>query len=90
VLPWTQAPTQECTERDPSSRYICSRGLSYLTSMGGKALGPVEAQCPSIGRLWRGGVGVGGCLEDHPHRGKREVERADGMGVCGRVTRKGG
>ena len=31
------------------SSCICSRGWPYLTSVGGEALGSVEAQCPSIG-----------------------------------------
>jgi hypothetical protein len=30
------------------SSYLCSRGWPYLASMGGEALGPVEARCPSI------------------------------------------
>ena len=29
--------------------YICSRGWPYLSSMGGEALGPLEAWCPSKG-----------------------------------------
>jgi hypothetical protein len=29
--------------------YICRRELPYLASMGGEALGPVKAQCTSIG-----------------------------------------
>jgi hypothetical protein len=31
-------------------KYICSRRLPYLASVGGEALGPVEAWCPSVGR----------------------------------------
>jgi hypothetical protein len=30
------------------SSYICSRGWPSRSSMGGKALGPVKALCPSI------------------------------------------
>jgi len=32
------------------SSCICSRGLAYLASMGGEALGPVDAQCPIVGQ----------------------------------------
>ena len=31
------------------SSHICSRGWPSRSSMGGEALGPVKAQCPSIG-----------------------------------------
>jgi hypothetical protein len=32
------------------SSCIQSRGLPYLASMGGQALGPVETRCPSVGQ----------------------------------------
>ena len=35
--------------------------------MGGEALDPVEAQCPSIGGCYSGEVGVGEWVEKHPH-----------------------
>jgi hypothetical protein len=57
-----------------SSRYICRRGSSCLTSMGGEALGPVEVLCSSIGRFWSSRVGEGGWVGKHPHRGKGEEE----------------
>jgi hypothetical protein len=41
------------------SRCICSRGLPYLVSMGGEALGPVEARCPSVGECEGTEAGVG-------------------------------
>ena len=31
----------------------------YAASMGGEALGPVKAQCPSVGESQEGEVGVG-------------------------------
>jgi hypothetical protein len=30
------------------SSCICSKGLTYLAPMGGEALSPVDAQCPSV------------------------------------------
>ena len=50
-LPETKLPTKEYTWRGGGiygSRWICSRGLSYLALMGGEPLGPVEAPCSSI------------------------------------------
>ena len=50
------------------SSCICSRGWSYLASMGGEALGSVKARCPSVGNTrvvrweWVGG--------EHPHRSR--------------------
>ena len=49
------------------SSYICSRGWSSQSSMGGETLGPVKALCPNIGECqdqeweWVGwGAGRGG------------------------------
>jgi hypothetical protein len=42
------------------SSCICSRGWPCQASMGGEALGPVKAQCPSVGECVGRGVGVGG------------------------------
>jgi hypothetical protein len=42
------------------SSCICSRGCSYLASMGRGTLGPVKAQCPSVGEYQGSDVGVGG------------------------------
>ena len=39
------------------SRNICSRGWPCLTSMGVKALSPVEVLCHSLGGSWRGMAG---------------------------------
>jgi hypothetical protein len=56
------------------SSCICIRGWPYLASMGGDALGPVKAQCPSIGEWmlgWWGGSGwVGGWVGEQPYRSK--------------------
>jgi hypothetical protein len=45
--------------RGLSSSCTCSRGWPYLASVGGVALSPVEALCPSIGECEGGGAGVG-------------------------------
>jgi hypothetical protein len=42
------------------SSHICSRGWLYLASMGREALGPVKAECPSVGEYQGSEVGVGG------------------------------
>ena len=36
--------------------------------MGGEALGPVKARCPSVGECQGGEVGVGEWVGEHPHR----------------------
>jgi hypothetical protein len=45
--------------------------------MGGEVLGPVKAQCPSVGECQGREVGVGGWVEEHPHRsrGRRGWDR---------------
>jgi hypothetical protein len=58
------------------SSCICSRGWTYLASMGGETLGPVKASCPSLGEFEGGDIRVGGCVGvwvggwvgEHPHR----------------------
>jgi hypothetical protein len=42
------------------SSCIYSRGLPFQTSLGGEALGPLKAQCPSIRQCQAGETGVGG------------------------------
>jgi hypothetical protein len=37
----------------------CSRGWPSRASVGGEALGPVKALCPSIGKCQGSGIGVG-------------------------------
>jgi hypothetical protein len=44
------------------SSWVCSRGWPYGTSMRGEALGPVKAQCPSVGECQYREVGVGGLV----------------------------
>jgi hypothetical protein len=44
------------------SNHICSRGWTYGTSMGGKALGLVKGQYPSVGECQDREVGVGGLV----------------------------
>jgi hypothetical protein len=46
----------------------------------GKALGPVKAQCPSVGECQSGEVGVGGWVGEHPHRSRG---RGYGLGSFG-------
>jgi hypothetical protein len=38
--------------------------------MGGEALGPVKAGCPSVGECQGGKAGVGGWVGEHPHRNR--------------------
>jgi hypothetical protein len=45
--------------------------------MGGEALGPVKARCPSVGEWQDWKAGVGGWMEEHPHRSRG---REDGLG----------
>jgi hypothetical protein len=42
------------------SSYICSRGWPSRSSMGGEALDPVKALCPSIGEYQNEELGMGG------------------------------
>jgi hypothetical protein len=49
----------------------CSRGLHFLTSIGGEALGPVKALFPSVGGCKGGEVGVGRQEREDPHRSRR-------------------
>jgi hypothetical protein len=48
--------------------------------MGEEALGPVKAQCPSVGEYQAMEVGVDEWVEEHPHR-SRVME--DGIGGLG-------
>jgi len=41
--------------------------------MGGEALGPVKALCPSIGECLDRKAGVGGWVGEHSHRSRRRV-----------------
>jgi hypothetical protein len=59
------------------SSHICSRRLHCLASIGGEALGPVKARCPSVRECQGGEVGVGGWVGEHPHRSRG---REDGIG----------
>jgi hypothetical protein len=51
------------------SSCICSRGWPSQPSMGGEALGPVKALCPSTGECQGQEVGVGGLGSRGGHRG---------------------
>ena len=53
------------------SSHIFSRGWPCQTSMGGEALCPVKAQCPSVGECQDREVGVGMLVI---------MERVDGIG----------
>jgi hypothetical protein len=54
------------------SSCICSKGWLCWTSVGGEALGPVKAQCPSVGECQDREAGVSGL-----------VSRGRGYGVGG-------
>ena len=60
--PGTKPPTKENTWRDHGSSCICSRGWLCQSSMGGEAIGPVKALCPSIGECQSQAAGVGGLV----------------------------
>ena len=47
--------------------------------MGGEALDPVKAQCPSVGECQGGEAGVGGWVEEHPYRGRIRGDRIGGL-----------
>jgi len=55
-LPGTKTPIH--MEGPHGSSCICSRGLSYLATVGGEALGLVEAQFPRVGRCQGCQVGL--------------------------------
>jgi hypothetical protein len=57
-IPGTRPPTKEYTWRDHGSSHICRRGWPCRTSMGGEALGPMKAQCPSVGECQDRRAGV--------------------------------
>jgi hypothetical protein len=61
----------------PPAAYVAKDGPP---SMGEEAVGPVEAQCTSVGECEGGEVGVGGWVGEHPHRSRG---RRNGMGVWG-------
>lgn len=47
--------------------------------MGGVVLGPVKAQCPSVGE-WQGRqAGVDGCVREYPHRGRGRGDEIVGL-----------
>jgi hypothetical protein len=47
--------------------------------MGGEALGPVKAGCPSVGQCKGTEVGVSECVGEHPHRSRRHGGRIGGF-----------
>jgi hypothetical protein len=65
------------------SSCIRCRGWPCHASMGGEALGPMKALCPSVwelrGRRWVGGW-VGGWVEEHPHRSRGREDGIEGLG----------
>lgn len=46
--------------------------MPYRASMGGETLGPMETCCSREGGFWKGEMGVGGWVAEHPLRGKVE------------------
>ena len=67
MLPKTKLP-----KSTDGSRCICSKGYLYLVSMGREALGPVKAQCPSVGECLGSAARVGRWVGEHPHRSRSE------------------
>jgi hypothetical protein len=63
------------------SSQICSRGQPCQASMGGEALGPVKAQCSSIGECQGWEAGLNGWLREFPPRSR--WGREDGRGGFG-------
>jgi hypothetical protein len=57
--------------------------------MGGEALGPKKARCPSVGEFEVREVGVGGWVREHPHRSRRRDNGIGGFREQGRGTKKG-
>jgi len=57
--------------------------------MGGEALGPANAQCPSVGKCQGREVGVGGGVEEHPHKSRGREDGMRGGWVSRGETRKG-
>ena len=68
------------------SSHICSRRWLCWASMGEKALGPMKAQCRSIGECEGREVGVGVWVGAHPLRSRR---RKDGIQSLWGEIRKG-
>ena len=60
------------------SSLICSRGWPCWASMGGETLGPMKAECTSVGECQGGEAGVYGKVGEHPHR-----SRGTGNGIVG-------
>ena len=55
---------------------VCSKGWPCQASVGGEALGPVKARCPSVGKCQVGEAGVGRQMREHPHVSReREWDR---------------
>jgi hypothetical protein len=46
-----------------NSSHLCSKGRAYWTSMGGEALGPVKARCPSVGECQGREAEMGGWVD---------------------------
>jgi hypothetical protein len=78
-LPGTKPPTKEYMWRDHGSSCICNRGWPCWSSIG-EVLGPVKAQCPSVGENHDRETGVGVLVS----RGS-----GDGIGVSHRGNEKG-
>ena len=60
--------------------------MPYWASVAEEALGPVKAQCPSVGECQGREEGVGRWVGEHPHRSRG---RRDGMEISGGGTWKG-
>jgi hypothetical protein len=59
------------------SNYICSREWPSQSSMGGEAIGPVKALCPSIEECLGQEAGVGGLVSRGREEGVGDFRRGN-------------
>lgn len=84
-FPGTNPPPKSIHGRVHGSCYIYSRGLSYLASVGGDALGPVEPWCPIKGECEKDESVTSGYLG----RERKDPLRGKGKGnVVGRPRKR--
>jgi hypothetical protein len=67
----------KCHDGTHGSSCICSRGCSSWSSMGGEALGPVKALCPSVGKPQNQNEGVRGMVSRGAGERNRRFQRGN-------------
>jgi hypothetical protein len=70
---WPEHQPKSTHREMHSSGHICSRGWPCWTPVGEAALGPEGVRCPNVGECQDRETGVGGWLEEHPHRSRGEM-----------------